>query len=574
MLSCLMIMIGALTACSSINFGREYEVKFYPHVLAEEPRDVVTLQNGSELSNLEPPTREGHIFLGWYKDKAMKEKWNIDDDKVREDTDLYAAWDVDTEDEIVEVQTDPSFYEQMSPSAQESTFSYEYFFLPEVDGTQQPYVGDAMPYYEDGVFYIYYLKDGGDSYNHSIYLATTTDFINYEEYDNPIIESDRGGGQDSWIGTGSLVKTPEAYYFFYTGHTGSPAAEFKEKIMVAKGTDPFHLEKVQGWEIDPPAELGQKRDFRDPQAYYHEDTGLISLTTTAAQDQKARILKHSVSTDLQTVTYDGIIFTDETGQFWNLECSDTFRIGNTWYLTYSGQDDTLWYATATEQFGPYSEPKRIDGKLFYAAKHVENAEQSYMVGWARRSESPSSTREVSAWGGNLVVHEIHQDEDGALRLEPIQTLARPPVRAPLLIDDTYIYLEAGALYNYQEVFTAYDKHVITGQFRFTGTGAFGLSFNYDGQTGENKLISISPSDNSLQLLFKEGSELITETEIEIKPQEEYEFTYIQEGSVGVFYINDMASLTVRLYGVVGRPISLFAENNSVLFSGLRQYIDE
>ena len=43
--------------------------------------------------------------------------------------------------------------------------------------------------------------------------------------------------------------------------------------------------------------------------------------------------------------------------------------------------------------------------------------------------------------------------------------------------------------------------------------------------------------------------------------------------MGVFYIDDMAALTVRLYGVSGKPIKLFAENNSVTFSALEQYSD-
>ena len=41
--------------------------------------------------------------------------------------------------------------------------------------------------------------------------------------------------------------------------------------------------------------------------------------------------------------------------------------------------------------------------------------------------------------------------------------------------------------------------------------------------------------------------------------------------MGIFYIDGMASLTVRLYGAGGKPIQLYAENNSVLFSSLRQY---
>ena len=75
------------------------------------------------------------------------------------------------------------------------------------------------------------------------------------EIDEPILESSRSSGQDAWIGTGSVVKVDDTYYLFYTGHTGASNAEFKEKIMVAKGSDPYHFEKVDGWYIDPPAEL-------------------------------------------------------------------------------------------------------------------------------------------------------------------------------------------------------------------------------------------------------------------------------------------------------------------------------
>ena len=67
------------------------------------------------------------------------------------------------------------------------------FFLPAADDFSQAYVGDCMPYYEDGTYYIYYLKEGGDSYHHSIYLATTTDFLTYTEYEDPILEANYEG---------------------------------------------------------------------------------------------------------------------------------------------------------------------------------------------------------------------------------------------------------------------------------------------------------------------------------------------------------------------------------------------
>ena len=267
------------------------------------------------------------------------------------------------------VDNDKDFSALRTPGSQEEAYEYRTFFRPAVDGINQPYVGDTMPYYEDGTWYIYYLKEGGDSYNHSIYLATTKDFVTYTEYDDPILESSRSGGQDGWAGTGSVVKVKDTYYFFYTGHASSDIYEYMEKIMVAKGTAPDKFEKVEGWEITPPAELGQKRDFRDPQAYYDAENDVIHMTVTAAQDGKARILKYTLSGDLQKADYDGIIFTNTAAEnFWNLECSDTFRIGDKYYLTYSAQDDTLWYAMSDTPYGPYGEAKRLDGKLFYAAK--------------------------------------------------------------------------------------------------------------------------------------------------------------------------------------------------------------
>ena len=467
---------------------------------------------------------------------------------------------------------DKDFSSLRTPGSQEAAYEYRTFFLPGMDGTDQPYVGDTMPYYEDGVYYIYYLKDAGDSYNHSVYLATTTDFVHYEEQDEPVLEASRNGGQDSWIGTGSVVKVNGKYYFFYTGHGDGAVLEYQEKIMVAVSDNLTSFEKLADWSITPPAELGQKRDFRDPQAYYDPDTGTISLTVTAAQGGVARILKYTLSADLQNVTYDGIIFTNAEGDFWNLECSDTFRMGDKWYLTYSAQDDTLWYASADERFGPYSAARRLEGKLFYAAKHVEDGENSYMVGWGRRSESPSSTQDVAAWAGNLVVQKIVQTPDGELILAPVDgILEQFTARRELPLGASETTIEAGSAYSYTDAFTCYERFAITGKFTCAASGSFGLAFDYNGRENKYKMISLSPREGKLQLFFNEGSTLIAENAIDIQPGQEYSFTYIQEGSVGVFYLDGQAALTVRLYGVSGKPIKLFAESNTVEFTALRQY---
>lgn len=213
--------------------------------------------------------------------------------------------------------------------------------------------------------------------------------------------------------------------------------------------------------------------------------------------------------DLQNVKYDGIIFTDPTGEFWNLECSDTFRIGNKWYLTYSGQDDTLWYAAAGARFGPYSAPVRLDGKLFYAAKHVDDGNNTYMVGWARRSNSASSM-DVAGWAGNVVAQKVLQHTDRSLALVPVDGIVSEfdtPVNTALGASETA--LTAGSDYSCKLVFTGYESFMLSGEFTCSGTGTFGLAFDFNGKEEQYKLISIDPAENEISLSFNEGSTPIT-----------------------------------------------------------------
>ena len=443
------------------------------------------------------------------------------------------------------------------------------FFLPGQDGISQPFVGDCMPYYEDGVYYIYYLKEGGDSFRHSVYLVTTEDFVTYTEYDDPILEAADSAAQDEWIGTGSVVKVDGEYLFFYTGHTNAGEFEFAETIMLAKGSDLTSFEKVPDFEITPDPSLNQKRDFRDPQAYYDEESGQIILTVTASADGTARILKYTLSADLTQVTYDGIIFTDPVGKVYNLECSDTFRIGDTWYLTYSAQDDVLWYASSEEPYGPYSDPVCLDGPLFYAAKHVEDGENAYMAGWARRSKSERDTRHVSEWAGNLVVQKIRQLPDRRLVLEPVDAVAEQfDTPAAVDADGAGLTLTAGEERQYEEIFTADESFMLEGSFTYEGDGGFGLAFDFDEGEEDYKLITVSPEEQKLSLQFRGGDIVPAEETVALEAGTPYRFTYIQEDSVGVFYIEDTAAFTVRMYGAAGKPVYLFAQENTVTFEDL------
>ena len=40
-----------------------------------------------------PPTREGYVFTGWYKDYACYEPWNTEIDTIQSEMTLYAGWE-------------------------------------------------------------------------------------------------------------------------------------------------------------------------------------------------------------------------------------------------------------------------------------------------------------------------------------------------------------------------------------------------------------------------------------------------------------------------------------------------
>ena len=52
-----------------------------------------TQMYGELLELPDPPTREGYVFTGWYKDYACYEPWNTEVDTIQSEMTLYAGWE-------------------------------------------------------------------------------------------------------------------------------------------------------------------------------------------------------------------------------------------------------------------------------------------------------------------------------------------------------------------------------------------------------------------------------------------------------------------------------------------------
>lgn len=52
-----------------------------------------TQMYGELLVLPDPPSREGYVFTGWYKDYACFEPWNAEADTIQSQMTLYAGWE-------------------------------------------------------------------------------------------------------------------------------------------------------------------------------------------------------------------------------------------------------------------------------------------------------------------------------------------------------------------------------------------------------------------------------------------------------------------------------------------------
>ena len=84
-----------------------------------------------------------------------------------------------------------------------------------------------MPYYWQREFYLFFLKD------ECVYLTRTKDFVSFSEA-RMVIE--RGGDEDQeWhVGTGSVCRMGEKFYFYYTGfrNPNTISSERHEQVIM------------------------------------------------------------------------------------------------------------------------------------------------------------------------------------------------------------------------------------------------------------------------------------------------------------------------------------------------------
>lgn len=86
---------------------------------------------------------------------------------------------------------------------------------------KEAWFGDAIPFYDNGIFYIFYLYDErkapATAYHTSWHLVSTKDFVHWNE-EGEVLPSGGCDDLDHACYTGSVIKAPNGmYHLFYTG---------------------------------------------------------------------------------------------------------------------------------------------------------------------------------------------------------------------------------------------------------------------------------------------------------------------------------------------------------------------
>lgn len=453
------------------------------------------------------------------------------------------------------------------------------------------YTGDIMPFFDNGKFHIYFLHDAqnkpaGKGF-HDIHEFQSTDLAHFS-YEGQVIPYGTTTDVDFAVGTGSVVKVGNLYYFYYTGHNGTPAflqSNARESVLCATSPDLKTWTKIPSFKITAPAGY-YDFDFRDPHVFYNEGLGKYSmLVSTQTEPGRKAVLLHFTTVNPASGIWDvqaPIYTTTPQENYLMMECADIFKMGNYWYLMFSenwSANKGTHYKMATSINGPWTTPQndRIDGEYFYAGKTASDGNKRYVFGWNAR-KTPETDLGNKDWAGNMVIHELTQNSDGTLETQAPQAVknifsknANVEVDATLgnvtLSDDNYSFSSSTS--KAMVTFKPVGKRAkINAELTLTtATGSTGFVFHTN-NTGSYYKIVLDIAKKAI-IGYNSASQETTRIPFGLQVNTKYDVEVVTEGSVVVLYINGKVVLTNRVYGRDKYKWGVIAEGQNATISNLK-----
>lgn len=464
------------------------------------------------------------------------------------------------------------------------------FYKPE-----DAWVGDLIPYYEDGLYYGFYLhdprhKEGEYAEDTTWHLVTTTDFVNLTCHGEAIAR----GGEDAPnknAYTGSVIKAADGtYYAYYTAYNEKVKYHGKsvQSVMRAKGEDLYHLKTDEAFRFTADDVLYESFDWRDPFVFYHEKERKYWMLLAAREKDGGRLRGGCIalckSEDMEHWTYEKPFFAPH--MYVTMECPELFYMGGWWYLVFSTFNDRFvtHYRMARKIDGPWLIPEDdlFDARADYAVKTASDGEKRYAFGWipSKRGNCDFGPWE---WGGTMVFHEIVQNpESGELTARAPEGVSSyynkvEPVGEPKGIWCSVKQSggEAGwtvevPMYGAALAPVPEDSFSYEIEFRVEQCHEFGIALHVDEGLEEGYFLRMDPfrrqiawdmwpraKQGKYQWQIKGDAAYQLETARRLPEGDTYRLLLVRKKDICVAYLNDEVALSMRMYDHKGGYAGLY-----------------
>ena len=448
---------------------------------------------------------------------------------------------------------------------------------------------DFIPFFWKGDYHLFYLKDYRDPAGHGDgtpwFHLVTRDFVTFEDWGEAIPRGPKGS-QDLWIFTGSVIERQGVFHIFYTGHNSYYRNEGKPTEIVMHATSP----DLRTWTKDPGFQFKAQpgydpHDWRDPFPFWNEAKGeygmLLAARKTAGPSRNRGCTALAVSPDLKTWTMREPFWAPD--EYFTHECPDLFRLGDWWYLVYSTFTErcVTHYRMSRSLSGPWLTPANdtFDGRAFYAAKTAGDERRRFVFGWLPTREGEKDEGGWQ-WGGDLVVHEIIQQPDGALTVrvpDSVRTaftrsgcLNPVPVLGQWQVGKDTITTDATSRFSALALGTMPHECLIETEISLAaGTVNAGLLLRADDTLDNYYQVRLEPANQRLVIdrWPRPGDQpFMLERPLAMPAGEPVRLRLIADGTNLVVYANDQVALSCRMYNHRQGQFGLFVTEGRAEFS--------
>jgi beta-fructofuranosidase len=439
------------------------------------------------------------------------------------------------------------------------------------------FVGDCIPFYHDGTYYLYWLLDSahhkalGGLGGHQWALSTSTDLKTWKQY--PVVL----GIDEAWeksICTGSVEYHDGKFYAFYATRLIDSSGKVNEQLSYAVSDDGIHFVKQKPNPFYTSAPGYSKRNFRDPKVVI-DGQGLFHLFVASNQTEAPTAdngaLVHLVSKDLRHWDVRSPLI---YGQHDVPECPDWFLWKGWYYLVY-GQGGNTFYLKSRRPYGPWEYPRyqALNEDWVNVAKTAEfTGGRRIVAGWIpSRRDMKDGQGEV--FGGNITLRELGQEADGTLNTffpaeakvatgEALSLNAVADSLTKKVGSDGYTISSSGGLGAFFFKDVPVDCSITFDVQAMGSVDDFGCFLRTTGNGKDGYRLDITPQNEEV---------VLAESSIKAVEGLDKKFTVqiVMKGDIIDVCIGDKRCIVNRLYEQKGTVLGLFARHGKVAYSSIK-----